>query len=67
MRSPYRDKVREFCDAASAGNHAMRNHIFCDQKETGRVAHGHKGFVNGQGLHVVAVQKFSGLPHQALR
>ena len=40
--------------------------MFRDQNETGNVAHVHNDVV-GQGSHVVAVQKFKGLLHQALR
>ena len=66
IRSPYREKGRELCEDASVENHALRNHMFCDQNDTGRVAQVQIDVV-GQGSHAVAVQKFSGLLHQALR
>ena len=55
IRSPYKERAREFFKEASLENHVLRNHVLRDQKETGRVAQVHKDVV-GQGSHITAVQ-----------
>ena len=66
MRSPYRERGLAFWREASFENQILRNQVFRDQNETGRVAHVHKVVV-GHGSQVVAVQKLRGLLHQAQR
>ena len=66
MRVPYRDKGRTLCKAASLEYHDLRNQMLFDQNVTGRVAQVHKVLASHVG-HTVAVQKFRGLLHQAVR
>ena len=55
MRSPYKENERTFCREASIENQLLRNQLFFDQNETGRVAQVHIDDV-GQGSQAVFVQ-----------
>ena len=67
MRWPYNEKLRTSFRASSFEYHSFMNQVVADQNEMGSVAQGHKGLVDGHGSHVIDVQKFNGLLHQALR